>query len=789
MRSKKHNPHRDSNWTALLPVFSCFALFSFFCANSFLRAADLARIETPFFRFSLFPDNGACEVLDKGTQVTWQCPTNHAHFGYITLSAHDQSRRLPLAACSVKSNGNELVASFRPSRLAPLAEVHVQMRALPDQRTLEVHYQEDNEVEVENVSMLEDLLGVTDSAQGYLVVPVREGLRIPANSGLSFSHRFDAYAYEGCHMAMLGAVQGGAAAMLTWDDPYVTVELKSSLTSLTNSAPEQSAKSTGAPAPTPTCQRLSLGLQLTKSARTFRIHFLGQGDYVDIAKAYRDVAQAKGWVVPWEQKLKETPERAKLFGAANIKLWSALDRRMNEESTKEESVRVNWTFDEAAQVAEHLKRDLKLDRVLFTIGGWIHRGYDNQHPDILPTAPECGGDSAFADCARRVRELGYLFCLHDNYQDIYRDSPSWNEDLVMKTEEHKLVAGGHWAGGRAYLTCSQASLDLARRPQNLPAVKKLSGANAYFIDTTYAAGLQECFDPAHPLTRADDMQRKQALSDYAREVFGVFGSECGREWAIPHSDFFEGLTGVSGQAYHDTKLLTKLGATVVPLFDLVYRDCIAMYGKYGYDTRRAAEYVLHHISLARPLNYHAIPPHLYWKQNAGPAATNGPAVDPALFTRADNGWGADFHPLDRFIKNTYEILSPLNELTARMPMTGHRFLTPDRTVQQTTFGEGPRAVSVLVNLGTNSYTLESKLGGHVELPAYGFLAESPSFIAFHALTWNGLRYESPALFSLRSLDDQPLSRTKKLRVFHAFGPEQLRLGSESRRVPREALFN
>ena len=33
-----------------------------------------------------------------------------------------------------------------------------------------------------------------------------------------------------------------------------------------------------------------------------------------------------------------------------------------------------------------------MDDVLFTMGGWIHRSYDNQHPDILPAAPECGGN-------------------------------------------------------------------------------------------------------------------------------------------------------------------------------------------------------------------------------------------------------------------------------------------------------------------------------------------------------------------------------------------------------------
>jgi hypothetical protein len=299
--------------------------------------------------------------------------------------------------------------------------------------------------------------------------------------------------------------------------------------------------------------------------------------------------------------------------------------------------------------------------------------------------------------------------------------------------------------------------------------------------------LQECFDPAHPLTRWDDMKWKQSLSDYGREVFGIFGSECGREWAIPHSDFFEGLTGVSGHAYHDAKLMSNLGATVVPLFELVYRDCIAMYGKYGYDPQRAAEYVLQHISIARPLNYHSIPPHLYWKKEFEPATeptTNAP--NPAVFTRADGGWAAEQHPLDRFVKNTYEILSPLNELTARVRMTQHRFLTPDRKVQQSTFSEGADAVVVVVNAGDTPFTYTSRSGGTVELPPYGFIAESRTFAAFHALSYGGLRYTAPAMFTLRSLDNRPLSRSRQVRVYHAFGSDQIRVGKATLTVRGEA---
>jgi hypothetical protein len=737
-------------------------------------------LATRFFRLTITPSTGHCEILDPQTQAKFGSAQPDAPFGTITIRAEGKSMRLPLTRCDLTAAGQKTatVATFHPLPDKPNAAVRVRLEASHDQHTLQLTYDADPGLEIESISPLAYVLAATDSGEGYVVVPVREGLLIPADSGVKFDHRFDTYAYEGCHMEMIGLVQSGTAVLVTWDDPYVAVDVKSTIAE----AGSQGNR-----------QRIAASLALSKSASSFRIRFLGKGDYVTVAKAYRQIAKDKGLLVTWDQKLKQNPERAKLFGAANIKLWSTLDRRMNEDSTKEESMRVNWTFEEAAQVAEHLKQDLKLDLVLFTIGGWLHRGYDNQHPDILPTAPECGGDSAFADCARRVMEQGYLFCLHDNYQDIYRDSPSWNERFIMKTRDGKLARGGHWAGGMAFLTCSKMALELAERPQNLPAVKKLSNANAYFIDTTYAAGLQECFDPAHPLTRADDIKWKQALSDYARGVFGVFGSECGREWAIPHSDFFEGLTGVSGHSYHDAGLPEKLGATVVPLFDLVYRDCIAMYGKYGYDPKQAARYVLQHISLARPLNYHSIPRHLYWKklelkQTETPQPTAQAAAD--LFTHAQNGWAAGLHVTDRFIKNTYEILSPLNELTARLQMTRHEFLTADRAVQRTVFGEGPQQVNVTVNFGASDYSCNSAAGKPVRLPAWGFLVESPGFVAFYARNWGGLEYDSaPPLFTLRSLDGRSLSKSRQVRVFHAFGDDRLQLGSSTVSVAREATLN
>ena len=380
-----------------------------------------SRLETPFFRFQLSAPDGHCEILDKQAGVTWKNAIPDAPLGRAVLLVNGARREVQLAPTSLETTSDSILAFFRPLPENSSATLRLRIKLLKDRKTLEFTCDPDPELQLQSIALLENVLTVTDSGQGCVLVPVREGLLIPANSGLAFTHRFDTYAYEGCHMAMLGLVQNGAAALLTWDDPYVAAEIRS----VTN-APGDLAK-----------QLVSPALTLARSARSFRLQFLGPGDHVTVAKAYREIAREKGLLVSWDEKLKGHPDRAKLFGAINYKLWTMLDRRMNEDGSREESVQLNWTFAEAAQVAEHLKQDLKLDRVLFTLGGWIHRGYDNQHPDILPASPECGGDKAFADCARRVMALGYLFCLHDNYQDIYRDSPSWNERFVMKTSGWK----------------------------------------------------------------------------------------------------------------------------------------------------------------------------------------------------------------------------------------------------------------------------------------------------------------------------------------------------------------
>ncbi len=875
------------------------ALLALFCTNATRTfGAESLVLESPKVRFSIAPDSGAYELTDKRTGVTWSSNPRELRLGTVSLTDGKAIRTVALERFRATA-GDHVIELVHPLPDVEGSTLTVHVELLPNGETLRMSATSDD-ARLGRIRLLDDALWVSDRDGGGILIPVRLGLFIPADHGKAFHRDFPTSGYEGCHAEMVGLFKGDSVALITWRDADSVFRLRS----VTDDCPVAGAK-----------QALLPGLELSPKTATFDIRLLGRATLGELAQAYRAVASEKGYLVPWKEKCAELSRRESLFGASNFKLWTCLNRRMNEESTEEESVEVKWTFDQAAKIAEHLKNDLEIDRMLFILGGWTNGGYDCRHPDNMPAAPECGGNEALADCARRVAQLGYTLCLHDNYQDMYRDAPSWSEDWLMKDRAGNIRKGGRWLGGRAYLTCSKKALELAQRPQNLPEVKKVVDPGAYFIDTTFAVGLQECFHPQHPLTRDDDMHWKQELSRYARSQFGIFGSECGREWAIPCADFFEGLSGVSGRHYHNADLLDQLGADPLPIFEMIYHDCIQIYGKYGYNAEQAADYVLHHLLVARPLNYHKIPSGLYWQATqdddslpvevgvasfepmdsnrfriryrwkvekpiadswrafvhftapsgrilfqgdfvpapatnqwqpgevvTGPFDVTVPKLDPGpvdirvglfrpgadvrailqgqddgerryvvgrlqlgsdgirfeevtpdsqpeaegLFVRADNGWAEGLHPLDRFIKNTHEILSPLNRLTSQMLLTDYQRLTPDGQVRRSVFGDGQ--IEIVVNLGENDYSYHSERWGDVILPPKGFLAHAPEFLAFSAKQFRGLDYVDAPLFTVQSLDGKPLEQSAQVRVYHGFGDARLCWNNRTLDVPRQSTI-
>ena len=567
----------------------------------------------------------------------------------------------------------------------------------------------DRATSTKEIDLLSEALPL-EGAADYYAIPSRMGILVDPLHAKPGQSRYDAYQVShGYSMAMLGAVDQGSALLVYWNSPDVSI--------LTNASAD--------PAP-----RLTSSFALQAGADTLYVEPLGHGNYVSIAKAYRAVAEQEGLVKTIAQKEAIHPKIAALVGDPDFKLM-VYEQRMARDGSGHVTTVLDSTFADEAALANHLKTDVGIDHALMVLEGWNRAGYDNQLPDILPAAAPAGGNAGLSACSQQVRKQGWLFGLHDNYQDMYRNAPSWNPFYIIKRKDGSLMKGGFWAGGQAYFICALESVNLLSRPQNFPGVLQLFHPDAYFLDTVYASPLRFCYDPSHPTNRLQDMQGRQALCDAVRQKDVLFGSEEGNEQGVAHADYFEGMLSQKTRSHEP-------GAEVViPLFEMVYGDSIPIY---THQSDKLApeqpEQFLDLVLYAEMPNYYT-PSHIYWGSHifvyGGRPGTKSSQLVFAQGTVASNR-------VDSFIRNTYEVLRPLSLETVNEPMTDHRFLTEDHSVEMSRFGND---TSIVVNYGDTEFR-----DGTADLPPYGFYIDSPDYQAFYALRFHTMTFTKPTMMTV-----------------------------------------
>ncbi len=712
--------------------------------STVLRAQKVVSLESRTFRADFQCSDASIRLLDKDTGVVWTIEPPQVVMSDESILSVRPTGEVALA-------GNVLRFSSEP-------RLEIQLRVLEDPSALEYSFRGGAQsftspgADIDEVRLLQGSLAIEPGEGNYYAIPSRLGVLLPAEGDKPFRRRMNAFGWiQGYSMAMMGVVKNGSALMVAWDAPYTDLILEYSV------EPRR---------------QLTAGLALRETARTVRFQPLGRGGYVEVAKAYRRIARERGYWKPLADKLRENPAVERLIGAADFKpfVFNRLLPNTQWNPTDKDVLHVNMSFEEAARLAKHYRNDLGIDRAMLVLAGWIRRGYDNQHPDILPAAPELGGNEALGACSRRVKALGWLFGLHDNYQDMYGDAPSWNEDDIVKNPDGSLFSGGQWYGGPCWIICPKKSLELVARPQNFPRVRELFAPDVYFIDCVFANPLRWCFDPRHPVTKVDDMRYKQELADYIGKQSVLFGSEEGFEYGVAQSHYFEGMMS------QKTRPGERGSDIIIPLFELVFGDAIPLYAHQGDLVRPDnSAYILAHILYAE-MPVYDFGGRRYLTEAFGDYKPEQGSDPGLVFTR-----GGRFGPADQFIKNTYEVLSPLVRTTALLPMTDHSFLTPDRGVEATRFGSD---VEITVNFGPADYAVPDAV-----LPQYGFLVKSPALVAFCARRYMGVTYPEATMFVVRSLDGQPLSSSSKVRIYRGFGDRRIEWNGQILDVKTEKIVS
>ncbi|MCB1125925.1 MAG: hypothetical protein KDM81_05475, partial [Verrucomicrobiae bacterium] len=162
--------------------------------------------------------------------------------------------------------------------------------------------------------------------------------------------------------------------------------------------------------------------------RRARLCFFDEGNYVTLAKRYRQQVIDRGDFVSLATKIARNPRVGRLVGSPVIHTSILYHIQPESSYYHQDDPAANHqlvTFaDRAKQLEEIAARGIP--QAYVHLDGWGRRGYDNLHPDVLPPCPEAGGWEGMRHFGEVCERLGFVFAIHDQYRDFYLDADSYD---------------------------------------------------------------------------------------------------------------------------------------------------------------------------------------------------------------------------------------------------------------------------------------------------------------------------------------------------------------------------
>lgn len=389
-------------------------------------------------------------------------------------------------------------------------------------------------------------------------------------------------------------------------------------------------------------------LEKHDTKRKISYQFIPKGNYVDMAKAYRKEAIERGNFVSLKDKAKLNPNVNKLAGAVYFGIYGGYPHYVNMPG-------MAFTFDQLKDIIQVSHDELYVQNAFFHAWGV----FSNFVPNCWPINEDLGGVSKLKEVVDLTKKYGYMYSSYHAYTAMLENDPDFSTKLMSVDKEGKLVrTGSRW--GRID---SEHYKELAS--ENLEKEIKALDLEADITDIAFVDRL----DPG-----------RLALAEYLRSLNLVMGTEHGQEFWIPYFDAFEGMTYLEGAT-------PSVVAHKAPLFNLVYHDAIALFGKIQDPDNEVTANGDFRIKSLRNILF---------------------GIGTQIFFSP-----YEFDGMHDMIKMANELVSPVHKKTLFSELLSHEFLSDDFKVQKSYFSCG---VEVIVNLGPVTQVVE----GNVRIPGYGF---------------------------------------------------------------------
>jgi hypothetical protein len=414
--------------------------------------------------------------------------------------------------------------------------------------------------------------------------------------------------------------------------------------------------------------------------RKIRYVFFDKGGYVAQCKRYRAYVWPKNKVRTLKQSQERFPAIARILGAVHVYVW-----------------------DKAREVSFARKlKEAGIDKALFL--------WDANH---LPYPEE--------DYDSRLKELGYGTGAYELFTDIHPEGHVSHAEIERIPLKRNVYPGlfdqitSRKADGSTYsnqygtYVCPEAV-----RPEMIKRVEKELRSyphETYFVDVYQANGLYECHHPNHPLTRQQYAEAILRNYEFLEDNYNTYlGAEFGADFVGSHGVYVHGMMTLQrtwfnseihkkSSIHHlgdwknnerpsvmlgtrtatDTYLTYSINEyTRVPLYELVYHDAIVTSWRW------------------EDANHHC--PEIWWKKDL----FNVLYGSAPLWSIDQDRW--ESYEIS-FVESYTKVCTWLQQICYD-ELVSHRFVNEDRTIQETQFSSGKRAI---VNFSDKVYPFEGEI--------------------------------------------------------------------------------
>ncbi|MFW5798650.1 MAG: DUF5696 domain-containing protein [Planctomycetota bacterium] len=252
-------------------------------------------------------------------------------------------------------------------------------------------------------------------------------------------------------------------------------------------------------------------------------------DYVGLAKTYRSYLLNERGVSPLKDRVGQNPVLAYSTTAMRTKIFFA---KKDNQIDGHGKLRVYTTFKQAQTILDRMHA-AGLERAVITLVGWNPGGHDGAYPTRFPVEPALGGEDGLRALVAKAKDMGYQIVPHDGVNDVYRISPDFDPEVLVRCEDGQPRVVGVWAGGQSYKACPLVYYD--RYGSDVQRVRDLGFEGHYYIDAQ-PTPMFRCHDPRH---RADEEAYAMALcrmTQLQRALYGAISTETGPTYNLPFVD-------------------------------------------------------------------------------------------------------------------------------------------------------------------------------------------------------------------------------------------------------------